>query len=111
METDRSFVAVVIKANDQKLIPDNTARALLETADKVAKAGDQAIAMTRGLSSLPTGTKVNLWTIMRPVSDVVNGSIATGLVPIQDPDTRVTVSTMLLTMQTAIGIIQIQTAQ
>tara|TARA_R110000868_G_scaffold40694_1_gene140112 strand:+ start:1039 stop:1509 length:471 start_codon:yes stop_codon:yes gene_type:complete len=111
METDRVYVNTVIKSNDQKLIPDAQTRTLLETGDKVAKAGDQAILLTRGLTTLPPGTKVDIWTIMRPLVAVVNGSISTGLVPINDESTKATIQGLLLTMQTALAVIQLQTAQ
>jgi hypothetical protein len=106
---NKSFATTVTQANAQKLISDATTRNLLAISLRIAQGGDQAAAVIQGLTTLPPGTKVTLWTTLKPIAQAVNDSLATGLIPITDQNTRTTVQAILTTIQGALAIIQIQT--
>jgi hypothetical protein len=63
----------------------------------------------RGLNTLPPGTKIDVWIIIKPVSEEVNKALQTGLIPITDENTRLALQGILTTIQTALAVIQLTT--
>lgn len=108
-QSNQQLATVVIEANAAKLIPDDTARAILAISLKVSQGGDQAAAVIQGLSALPAGTKLTLWNVLGPVSTAVNNSLATGLIPITDANTKAAVQGFLTTIQATLAVVQVQT--
>ncbi len=106
---NKSFAQTVVASNAQKLLSDATTKNLLNISLKISQGGDQAAAVLQGLTTLPPGTKVTLWTVLKPVSQAVNDALQSGLIPITDQNTKTTVQAVLTTIQGALAIIQIQT--
>ncbi len=106
---NKSFAQTVVAANTQKLLSDATTKKLLNISLKISQGGDQAAAVLQGLTTLPPGTKVTLWTVLKPVSQAVNDALVSGLIPITDQNTKTTVQAVLTTIQGALAVIQIQT--
>ncbi len=108
-QSNQQLATVVIQADAAKLIPDATTRDILAISLKVSQGGDQAAAVIQGLSALPAGTKLTLWNVLAPVSTAVNNSLATGLIPITDPNTKAAVQGFLTTIQATLAIVQVNT--
>lgn len=108
-QSNQQLATAVIEANSAKLISDDTTRSILAVSLKISQGGDQAAAVIQGLSALPAGTKLTLWNVLSPVSADVNNSLATGLIPITDPNTKAAVQGFLTTIQATLALVQIQT--
>lgn len=98
----------IISANNQGLISNNATGRIRDLSLRINLAGDKAEAITRNLATLPEGAKIDIWAVMKPVLQSVNESLQSGLIPITDANTRLTIQTLLTTIQGALGIIQVQ---
>ncbi len=108
-QTDKQLTASIIQANAAKLLSDSTTDTILKIALKISQGGDQAAAVVQNLSTLPAGTKLTLWNVLKPVSQAVNDSLASVLIPIADQNTKTSIQALLTTIQGALAIVQVQT--
>lgn len=106
-QTVASLQSAIIQANEQKLITDQTTRAILQVCVRINQAGLEANSIVKALSTLNTTNKSQLLAIITPVLAAVNDSLATGLIPITNPNTATTVRGFLTTIQIALSGIQI----
>ncbi len=108
--TNKELAASVIKANAAHLLSDKTTGTILQVALKISQGGDEAAAVVQNLSSLPAGTKVTLWSVLKPVSEAVNDALATGLISITDQNTKTSIQGLLTTIQASLAVVQVQTS-
>lgn len=101
------FEQVVIDANKQGMLSDESTRPLMTLVLKVSQAGVQATAVTRAIHSLAPADRQNILKILVPVITAVQKGLADNVVAIKDLKTRQDLRTVLLLVQTALTTAQL----
>lgn len=97
------FQSTVIQAGQSGLITEAVTRQLLEAAIQVDQAGQQAVAVTRGINALAPADRTNLLEILNPVIAALSNVQSTLLMNIQDTGTRQTIEAGIMLIQTSLN--------
>ena len=86
-----------------------TAVTITNVLAKVTAANGQAIAITKGLVSIPPAQRSTIQSIIVPVINAVQDSLSNGLIPIKDANAKAALSAALSSLLVTLQIIQSST--
>jgi hypothetical protein len=102
-----SLQTTVIAGNKAGAISDTDTETILRLCFRINAAGQEASKVTRSLTKLDAASASSVLAILKPVLDAVNESVASGTLGIKDPQVKSTVTSVLITIQTALNTAQV----
>jgi len=96
----------VIAANKQGLISDTNTETILRLCFKINAGGQEASKVARALTKLTAPSSSSILSILTPVIAAVNDAVTTGVLGITDANTKNTIYTTLVAIQTALNTAQ-----
>lgn len=100
---------VVIEANAQNLLSDDSARSLMEFSIKVNMAGQDAVAIARNIDSLDPASRQKLTLILTPIAETLKIGQTLGN-SIMDVNVRQRVTAAIALIQVAVNSAQLALA-
>lgn len=101
------FEQVILDANKQGTLSDDTARPLIAIVLQVSQAGKQATIATTEIHRLAPADRQQILNILVPVIDAVQKGLTDNIVTISDLKTRQDLRTVLLLVQTSLSTAQL----
>ena len=98
---------IVLEANTQQLISDESTREILQLSIKVSQAGKEAVVITKAISKFTEPSKLQLLQVLTPVINSVNTLLDQGTLNIKNEATRTKVRGVLLSIQTSLSAVQL----
>lgn len=102
-----SLQTTVIAGNKAGAISDTDTESILRLCFRINAAGQESSKVTRSLTKLDAASSSSVLAILRPVLAAVNESVASGMLGIKDPQVKSTVTSVLVTIQTALNTAQV----
>lgn len=100
----------VIAANYQKLMSDTVTHQILTEAVRVNQAGQQAVAITRGINALKPADRTNLLAILKPIIASLQDTQTSVAVGITNQKTQQDIQAILGLIQASLNTAQIALA-
>lgn len=97
----------VIESNKAGALSEDDTRTVLLLCQKINTAGQQASAITRGLTKLTPAQRGSLTVVIKPVLDAVAQAVNGGLITIKDQGVKTKILAALVTIETALNTVNV----